>query len=187
MPRQYLVAFLYVLLKHSSRVNIANQKTPVHKWIHKLIKNDQIWRSRAHDRGSTDSRDSWECWEPKSSSPGNKTTCISTLWCYRRFSPLSMCTRVVFQLMFLTYDQLPPSIIVGTRGKLNSQHWNVAGNPRKNKPGNCVFSCMTHGCQEGIFKRFYLFGGEACQSVCVCLSCCYRRYRWQQVIIMEED
>lgn len=49
---------------------------------------------------------------------------------------------VVFELMFLTYDQLPPSIIVGTRGELNSQLWNVTGKPRKTNLKTDVFTCQ---------------------------------------------
>lgn len=54
----------------------------------------------------------------------------------------SVHTHVVFELMFLTYDQLPRSIIVGTRGELNSQLWNVAGKPWKTNLKIDVFSLM---------------------------------------------
>lgn len=52
------------------------------------------------------------------------------------------------RLMFpqLTYDQLPPSIIVGTRGELNSQLWNVTGKPRKTNLKTDVFSPMILSC-----------------------------------------
>lgn len=58
-----------------------------------------------------------------------------------------MQAHAVSELMFLTYDQLPPSIIVGTRGELNSQLWNVAGKPRKTNLKIDVFSGMICSCQ----------------------------------------
>lgn len=43
----------------------------------------------------------------------------------------------VFVLMLLTPNQLPPSIIVGTRGELNSQLWNVTGKLTESKADIC--------------------------------------------------
>lgn len=58
-------------------------------------------------------------------------------------SSLFLHTRVVFELVFPTQEQLPPSIIVGTRGKLNSQLWNVAAKPRKTNLENDAFGRVT--------------------------------------------
>lgn len=72
---------------------------------------------------------------------------------------LPMHGHVVFELMFLTYDQLPPSIIVGTRGELNSQLWNVTGKPRKTNLKTDVFSPMICNRQHfGEAFRKYLKG-----------------------------
>lgn len=46
---------------------------------------------------------------------------------------------VVFELMFLTYEQLPPSIIVGTRGEAELTALECDWKTQKNKAENwCV-------------------------------------------------
>lgn len=65
------------------------------------------------------------------------------------FYTSSVHTHVVFELMFLTYDQLPRSIIVGTRGELTALEcgWKTL----KNKPENWrVRSYVMCSCQERI-------------------------------------